>query len=155
TPPGTIELRPFRNSDPPAIVEIWRSQPPQRGLMQPLTIANLESLVLSKPYFDAAGLIVACEAGRPVAFVHAGFGANGDETDLDHRLGTIYVLQARPAHRQTDTPARLLAAAEEYLTSRGSQVLYAGGIRPLNAFYLGLYGGSELPGVLTSDHVAQ
>jgi ribosomal protein S18 acetylase RimI-like enzyme len=32
-------------------------------------------------------------------------------------------------------------------------VVYIGGIRPLNAFYLGLYGGSELPGVLTSDPV--
>jgi hypothetical protein len=30
-------------------------------------------------------------------------------------------------------------------------VLYAGGIRPLNPFYLGFYGGSELPGVLASD----
>jgi GNAT superfamily N-acetyltransferase len=36
-------------------------------------------------------------------------------------------------------------------------VIYAGGVRPLNAFYLGLYGGSELPGVLAGDiafHVA-
>jgi tetratricopeptide (TPR) repeat protein len=30
-------------------------------------------------------------------------------------------------------------------------VIYAGGVRPLNAFYLGLYGGSELPGVLAGD----
>jgi GNAT superfamily N-acetyltransferase len=32
-------------------------------------------------------------------------------------------------------------------------VIYAGGIKPLNAFYLGLYGGSELPGVLLTDPV--
>ena len=34
-------------------------------------------------------------------------------------------------------------------------MLYAGGIAPLNGFYLGLYGGSELPGVLDSDSQAQ
>jgi ribosomal protein S18 acetylase RimI-like enzyme len=32
--------------------------------------------------------------------------------------------------------------------------MYAGGIRPLNPFYLGLYGGSELPGILESDQHA-
>lgn len=155
TSSGAIELRAFRNSDPPAIVEIWRSQPAQRGLMQPLTVAHLESLVLSKPYFDADGMIVACEAGTPVGFVHAGFGAAQGEAGLDKQLGATYVLQTRPAHRHNDTPARLLAAAEQYLRSRGAEVLYAGGIRPLNAFYLGLYGGSELPGTLDSDLLSQ
>jgi ribosomal protein S18 acetylase RimI-like enzyme len=33
--------------------------------------------------------------------------------------------------------------------------LYAGAIQPLNGFYLGLYGGSELPGVLDSAPRAQ
>jgi ribosomal protein S18 acetylase RimI-like enzyme len=155
TSTGAIELRPFRNSDPPAIVEIWRSQPAQRGLTQPLTLAQLESFVLSKPYFDAEGMIVACENGQPIGFVHAGFGACAQEANLDSQLGVTYVLQTRPAHRYTDTPARLLAAAESYLRSRGAEVLYAGGIRPLNAFYLGLYGGSELPGTLTSDVLSQ
>lgn len=155
TSTGAIELRPFRNCDPPAIVEIWRSQPSQRGLTQPLTVAQLESFVLSKPYFDAAGMIVACEAGEPVGFVHAGFGAATGDMDLDTQLGATYILQTRPAHRHNETPHLLLAAAEEYLRSRGAQVLYGGGVRPLNAFYLGLYGGSELPGTLTSDLLSQ
>jgi ribosomal protein S18 acetylase RimI-like enzyme len=155
TSTGAVELRPFRNSDPPALVEIWRSQPAQRGLTQPLSIAQLESFVLSKPYFDAAGLIVACEAGQPVGFVHAGFGAANNESGLEHQLGVTYMLQTRPAHRHNETPALLLAAAESYLRSRGADVLYAGGIRPLNAYYLGLYGGSELPGVLNSDVLSQ
>ena len=34
-------------------------------------------------------------------------------------------------------------------------MIYGGGIRPLNAFYFGLYGGSEMPGVLETDRVAQ
>jgi ribosomal protein S18 acetylase RimI-like enzyme len=49
----------------------------------------------------------------------------------------------------------LLRASEEYMRNRGTQVIYAGGINPLNSFYLGLYGGSEIPGVLQSDAVLQ
>jgi GNAT superfamily N-acetyltransferase len=48
-----------------------------------------------------------------------------------------------------------LERCEDYLRRRGARVIYGGGIRPLNAFYLGLYGGSEMPGVLESDVVAQ
>jgi len=45
----------------------------------------------------------------------------------------------------------LLEACEAYLRSSGASVIYAGGIKPLNSFYLGLYGGSEIPGVLQSN----
>jgi GNAT superfamily N-acetyltransferase len=34
-------------------------------------------------------------------------------------------------------------------------VLYGGGLHPLNPFYVGLYGGSEVPGVLDSDTVTR
>ncbi len=52
-------FRPFRNSDPPLLADVWRSQPSQRGLMQPMSAALLEQLVLSKPVFEREGLIVA------------------------------------------------------------------------------------------------
>jgi ribosomal protein S18 acetylase RimI-like enzyme len=51
--------------------------------------------------------------------------------------------------------AELVQRAEQYLRRRGAKVLYAGGIQPLGGFYLGLYGGSELPGVLASDPLAR
>jgi ribosomal protein S18 acetylase RimI-like enzyme len=143
-------LRPFRNSDPPHIAEIWRDQPPQRGLMPLVTPGILEQLVFSKPYFDPEGLIVLLSDKRPIGFVHAGFGANEDETDIDTSLGTIYQLMLRADRRNDALADELLRSAEEYLRGRGAKVLYGGGIRPLNAFYLGLYGGSELPGVLAS-----
>jgi ribosomal protein S18 acetylase RimI-like enzyme len=144
-------LRPFRNSDPPHIAEIWRDQPPQRGLMQPVTPGILEQLVFSKPYFDPAGLIVLLSDRRPIGFVHAGFGANDDESNIDTSLGTIYQLMLRADRRNDALADELLRHAEAYLRGRGAKVIYGGGIRPLNAFYLGLYGGSELPGVLLSD----
>jgi ribosomal protein S18 acetylase RimI-like enzyme len=60
-----------------------------------------------------------------------------------------------PAEREGSLPDELLAASEAYLRACGATVHYAGGINPLNSFYLGLYGGSEIPGVLQSDAVFQ
>jgi GNAT superfamily N-acetyltransferase len=147
------QFRQFRNTDPPHIAEIWRSQPPQRGIMQPLTAAILEPLVLAKPYFDPAGLILAFLGEEAVGFVHAGFGPNDEESKISTEIGTTYQLMLRNDHREAELADELLARSEAYLRDRGAKVLYAGGIRPLNAFYLGLYGGSELPGVLIRDEV--
>ena len=74
---------------------------------------------------------------------------------IDTDVGTTYQLMLRADHRNDALADELLARAEAYLRERGAKVIYAGGIRPLNAFYLGLYGGSELPGVLASDPVLQ
>jgi ribosomal protein S18 acetylase RimI-like enzyme len=147
------QFRTFRNSDPPQLAEIWRDQPPQRGLIQPVSPTLLDQFVFSKPYFDPAGLIVATHGERAVGFVHAGFGPNEAETEIDTASGTTYQLMLRSEARQDALADELLARAESYLRERGAQVIYAGGIRPLNGFYLGLYGGSELPGVLASDPV--
>ena len=62
---------------------------------------------------------------------------------------------ARPDCRTADVAAGLLEHSETYLRNRGAKVFYGGGIRPLNAFYFGLYGGSEMPGVLETDRPAQ
>jgi GNAT superfamily N-acetyltransferase len=150
-------FRPFRNSDPPRLADIWRDQPAQRGRMQPATPALLEQLIFSKPYFDPAGLIVALHNEIPVGFAHAGFGANDELSAISTDIGTTYQLMIRSDHREGPLPGELLAHSENYLRERGAKVIYAGGVRPLNAFYLGLYGGSELPGVLLGDtgfHIA-
>jgi GNAT superfamily N-acetyltransferase len=145
------EFRPFLNSDPPRLAAIWRDQPPQRGLMQPATAAIFEQLVFSKPYFDPLGLIVALRDGTGVGFAHAGFGPNDEQSAIDTDVGTTYQLMTRVDQKDPELANELLARAESYLRERGAKVLYAGGIRPLNAFYLGLYGGSELPGILMTD----
>ncbi|MCA9236755.1 MAG: GNAT family N-acetyltransferase [Planctomycetales bacterium] len=149
------QLRPFRNSDPPHLAEIWRSQPPQRGILQQVSAPILEFGVFSKQHFDRNGLIVATRDGRPRGFVHAGFGPNEGGTAIDTTLGTTHMLMLHSSAQDDALADDLLAASENYLQGRGSQVLYAGGIQPLNSFYLGLYGGSEIPGVLRSDALLQ
>src|SRR5690242_6697309 len=143
--PGTLETRPtrstvihyreFRNSDPPALVEIWRQANPQ--LVQQMNISLLEDLVLSKPYFDRAGLLVAEEDGKPVAFGHAGFGPSPDHMSLAYEVGVICLIVVRPTHRQRGIGAELAARLEQYLTARGARTIFAGGVRPLDPFYSG------------------
>jgi GNAT superfamily N-acetyltransferase len=121
--------------------------------MQPVSAALLEQLVFAKPYFDPEGLIIASADDVPVGFVHAGFGASEEQSAIDTDIGTTYLLMLRADHRDEALAVELLSRAENYLRGRGSKVIYAGGIRPMNAFYLGLYGGSELPGILIADPI--
>jgi len=146
-----IGFRTFRNGDSPQLAEIWRTRSGLRGYVQPMTPALLERWVLSKPYFENAGLQVATEGDRLIGFAHSGFGPTDDQSDLSHDLGASIMVIVRPHESEPQIAAELIARAENYLRNRGAKVLYGGGIRPLDAFYLGLYGGSELPGVLDSD----
>lgn len=118
--------------------------------MQPVSVAILDRLVLSKPYFDRHGLIVAVDEDKPIGFVHAGFGPNADGSDLSSERGVTCMLMVSPHPQQDEIARELLVQSEDYLVRRGSQRLYGGCIEPLNPFYLGLYGGSELPGILAS-----
>jgi len=148
---SVFNLRRYKNTDPPHLAEIWNSQPPQRGLMYPISPNLLEHCVYSKQYFDPEGLIVATRDNKPIGFAHAGFGPSDDGESLDTTLG---VTQMVLMHGSTNYPRmadELVRECEKYLRSRGAKVLYGGGIDPLNPFYLGLYGGSELPGLLESD----
>lgn len=113
----------------------------------------LEYGVFAKMHFDRRGLIVATHDERPVGFVHAGFGPNDDGSQLDTSFGTTHVLMLHGSHRDEALADQLLVASEQYQRSRGASVFYAGGIQPLNSFYLGLYGGSEIPGVLATDEL--
>ena len=146
-----IRYRPFQNWDPPALAEIWRSQPPLRGRMQGLTPRLLEELIFARPYFDREGLIVAVDGDRPVGFVHAGFGASDELKSLDKSLGTTCQLLVAPHEERAQIQAELLRASEAYLAASGVRQLFGGAAFPVNPFYLGLYGGSRLPGVLASD----
>lgn len=146
-----INYRSFRNRDVRALAEIWRTRAQERGLLQAMSAALFEELVLSKPYFENSGLILALDEETPVGFVHAGFGPSQDGATLSYERGVISMMIVRPEYRRQGIGQQLLARAEEYLRTRGAKEIYGGGIRPLTPFYLGLYGGSELPGVLASD----
>ena len=146
-----IRYRAFRNSDPPAIAAIWRSQPPSRNLLQPMSPAVFEQHVLAKPFFDRHGLIVAEEDQRLVGYVHAAFGPHSSLEDIDCRIGLTNFLLVVPDVDWVSVAGELLRRSEAYLVARGAQSLYAGAVAPLSPYYLGLCGGSQQRGVLRSD----
>ena len=122
-----IEYRPFRNNDAPLLADIWRSQAAQRGLMQPMSAAIFEELVLANPIFDRYGLILAVDQGRPLGFVHVGFGATPDERHLSTELGVISMLLVRAPDPDPAIASELLRLGEGYLQSRGVRAIVAGG----------------------------
>lgn len=148
-----ISFRSFRNTDPPLFTAIWRHRAEQLGLTYPVSPDVFEQLVFAKQYFDYAGLIFAFEDEQPIGFAHAGFGPNDKPYGIATEMGTTCLMMLKPACSEAEVSAGLLERSEQYLRDRGSKILYGGGMSPLNPFYLGLYGGSELPGVLDSDTI--
>lgn len=146
-----IEYRSFLNTDATAIVEIWRSQPPSRVISSTVTRSDLDRMVFGKPYFDPAGLILAVDDGVPVGFAHCGFAPNADRTDLDHSVGMISQLRFRQGKETDEIAAELVRRSIEYLKSKGANSCYGGSQFPFAPFYLGMYGGSRVPGVADED----
>ncbi len=149
-------FRPFRNTDPPALVDIWNRGMPRRNVVRPLKVHDWDAMVAGKPHFDHNGLIVAEQDGRVVAFAHAGFGPmepHGPSHRLDTSMGSIAMFAAEPGVDDEAIDRGLIERAQDYLRGRGAAVLYAGGRNPIDPFYWGLYGGSEFSGVL-GQHAA-
>jgi hypothetical protein len=146
-----IELRPFLNSDSPGISAVWNNQPPLRGRVHTLTTTLLEQLVLSKPYFDPNGLIVAHESGQIFGFVHVGFVPGDQAQELNRDSGVICQLLVVPRADAGEVAGELLRAGEIFLRSSGAKELLGGGVGVDAPFYLGLYGGCRLPGILAGD----
>ena len=107
-----------------------------------------ERLVLSKPFFDPAGLIVADDGGQIAGFVHCGFGPTPDRSDLEIKDGVLSILLTVPSFRQAEICHELIQQAEQYLIRSGSESVVTGTVFPASPFYLGLYGGSNVPGIL-------
>lgn len=167
-----ISYRPFLNFDSPALVNIWRQQPAFRGLFRSLTRDLLDYQVFAKPYFEREGLILAFEngagertgamtgamigamTGKALGFIHAGFAPNSTLSDLDLQQGVIAQLKLIPSSQQKQVAAGLIQHGLDYLRSKGARQIHVGSHFPHSPFYLGLYGGSRVPGILEHEHFA-
>jgi len=149
-----IQYRRFRNTDPPAVAEVWNHAFTGRGAAELRGTTLLEYLTFAKPYFDPDGLILATADGGVVGFVHAGFGPDAAERNIDLERGIVCTLGVIPPYRRQGIGTELLRRAEEYLRLRGARTLLAGPSGWLNPFTFALYGGSAAPGFLESDTLA-
>lgn len=146
-----IEYRPFHNTDPPHLADLWNFGRLGPGAALEFPNDALDMLVLAEPYFDRKGLIVAHDAKEVVGFVHAGFGANAERTGICTDAGVICSVLVRMDYRRRGIARHLMALAEDYLRSRGAKEIFAGESGTRNPFYLGLYGGAESAGFLETD----
>lgn len=148
-----ITFRPFRNTDPPALADVWNESHPARSAYPLRTPGILDRWVFSKPYFDPKGLIVAedTETNKIVGYVLAGFGPNAELSALDRTNGVICSVAIRPDARRHGVARDLVRKAEEYLMASGSTILHAGPRWPYCPYGFGLYGGTNCPGFLASD----
>jgi ribosomal protein S18 acetylase RimI-like enzyme len=147
-----IEYRTFRNTDPPRLVAVWNDAFNQRGTPKLANNTLLERYVLSKSNFDPQGLFVALSNGAVVGWAHAGMSRNPFNTQA---VGVTCLIGVRPAHQRQGIGSELLRLCEQYLRDQKAETLVAGGHWPNNPFYMGLYGGCESPGFLTSDAAAE
>jgi ribosomal protein S18 acetylase RimI-like enzyme len=149
-----IRYRPFHNTDPPKLTELWNFARMGPGAAAEFSNDALDMLVFSEPYFDRRGLVVACEGKDVVGFAHAGFGANPAGSGLSKETGVICAALVRIDYRRQGIGRELVRHAEAYLDEAGVGEIYAGESGTRNPFYLGLYGGAEGAGFLESDPVA-
>ncbi len=143
-----ITYRSFLNTDLPGIINVWKQQRPQRAVAQTMFTNQMERCVLAKPFFDPAGLIVAFDGETALGFIHCGFGPTEDKSDLDNERGIICLLLTVDGQHQQEVCNELITRGEKYLTDRGSKTILTGTDFPYSPFYLGLYGGSNVPGIL-------
>jgi len=145
--------RPFRNTDPPALVEVWNDSLTGRGSYPLRTPGVFDRWLLCKPFFDRESLILAVDpdTNTVAGFALAGFGPNEERTALDTAGGGICCVMVRPKYRGKGIGRELTRRAEEYLTARGAETVVFGAQRPFNPYLFGLYGGANSPGILASE----
>ena len=145
--------RRFRNTDPPALADVWNESHTARGAYPLRTPGLLERWVLSKSYFDPEGLILGIDdaTGRVQGYALAGFAATEELTALKFSEGVICSVAVRPSDRRKGVGRGLVQKCEEYLAKRGARTFRAGPVWPQCPFGFGLYGGTNCPGFLASD----
>ena len=146
-----LKIRRFLNTDAPSIIDLWRKHPPFPRLSSTISKNDLENLVLAKPYFDPEGFRLALDDGLMVGFAHAGFGPNSTGSDLDYRNGLLLQVRSLPGEAGDSVAEALIDSCLDYLQSRGAQRCFAASRFPWVPFYLGLYGGSRIPGIPVED----
>lgn len=142
-----------KNTDPPAVVEVWNEAVTGRGGYPLRTPGVLERWLFSKTFYRNDDLILARDpdaGNKPVGLAISGFGPNDDLTGLSD-LGVICAILVRPEYRKRGIGRELLTRAEAHLRERGAKQVVVGSQWPANPYLFGLYGGSNSPGVLASE----
>jgi ribosomal protein S18 acetylase RimI-like enzyme len=148
-----IAYRRSRNTDPPALVEVWNETVTGRGSYPVRTPALLERWIFSRTYFTQDDLTVAYDdqTGAVAGFSLIGFGPTDDLTALAPDRGVVCAVLVRPAFRRQGVGREFLRRADADLRARGATSVAVGSLWPNNPYLFGLYGGSNSPGILSGE----
>ena len=148
-----MNYRRYRNTDPPALVEVWNETLQYRGNYSVRIVSTFERWLFSKPYFTPNDLIIVEDPvlHRIAGFALVGQGPNEERTALSKDVGVICAIVVRPEFQRRGIGRELLQRAEANLRDRGISNIVFGSMAPNNPYLFGLYGGCNSPGVLESD----
>jgi len=154
SPPGDdlmIAYRSFLNTDPPRIRDLWHACQLGRGAADKVTTDAFELVIFGQSYFDRDSCLLAVDGQRVVGMVLAGFGTNQNQSGLDRGRGVICAVLVLPEYRRQGIGRALVERGSQMLRQQGAEQIVAGGAPGSNPFMVGLYGGSQPAGFLTSD----
>lgn len=145
-------LRPYLNTDTPALSKIWLAHH-QAVLSNSQCPVNVwDQCVLSKSYFEARQLVVACDDKNTiVGFVHFGPALDPSEQYLSDTVGMIHRCCVEPGINDGAIASQLLSCAISSLRQDGFETCIAYGTSVESLFYLGVAEGDNLMGVLAAD----
>ena len=89
--------------------------------------------------------------GKIIGFAHAGFSPQESLAELDYKTGIVSQMRLDASVADGDVANTLLKMSVDYCRGKGAATIHAGCFFPHSPFYLGLYGGSRLPGVIEQD----
>ena len=133
------------------MVDLWNRLPKVSGLVERTDYTTLERHIFAKPYFDREGFSVAVDDGKIIGFAHAGFSPQESLAELDYKTGIVSQMRLDASVADGDVANTLLKMSVDYCRGKGAATIHAGCFFPHSPFYLGLYGGSRLPGVIEQD----
>ena len=133
------------------MVDLWNRLPKVSGLVERTDYTTLERHIFAKPYFDREGFSVAVDDGKIIGFAHAGFSPQESLAELDYKTGIVSQMRLDASVADGDVANTLLKMSVDYCRAKGAATIHAGCFFPHSPFYLGLYGGSRLPGVIEQD----
>ena len=106
-----MNYRRYRNTDPPALVEVWNETLQYRGNYSVRIVSTFERWLFSKPYFTPNDLIVVEDPllHRIAGFALVGQGPNEERTALSKDVGVICAIVVRPEFQRRGIGRELIA----------------------------------------------
>lgn len=147
----TLRIRPFLNTDLPALCELWNVYHRDQVLGIPLDLERMELFVQAKPYFDREQLLVCVRSGEPVGFAQLCPIPDVLLENADRSRMGIAALCTQPGEDESDIAAQLLMAAEEYCRSQAVASCWFRPALPFCSYYVGLGPADSLAGVLSGE----